>query len=499
MNRNVFVPLALAAAFALILFNSACAVPLAPEYDVNKQTVDVHFVSSATPELEIRSAYTIQNTGTTPLEFVDVDFPNGKVFGLTGVRVTIDGQPASANPLPAEYQSSLPDALRIAFGSPWPQKQRHELVIEYAFRAPVLAGPRITLGADNFHLGTHGWQPVLIPPNHVLSPEPVRPVKSQYTVRVPSDFLVVARGSLNGRKPSGAEAEYRYKLGANDFNIYVVAGRYVDSAAGRKDAVGFWAAKPLSENPAHAQSEIAAAWAAMEKQFGPLDKNLRAAHIVESEGFGAEGPGTTGATALWFPGGALVNSGALALGVNSSEFLTYATQAIAQGWFSNKVYPASNAEIGIGGGLGGYATIVIDESRGGVTARRARIADYIRYYDGAVKALDGQQKDGKQLTEKPIVATLPDDPYVQRKVGLMKAPLFYAALEDQCGGEQVRKGIVNMMNIMAGQEVDFEVLRSSVEYACGKNLAATFRVWLNNPGIPQDFRAQYSAAGAANQ
>ena len=55
-----------------------------------------------------------------------------------------------------------------------------------------------------------------------------------------------------------------------------------------------------------------------------------------------------------------------------------------------------------------------------------------------------------------------------------------------------------MMNIMAGQEVDFEVLRSSIEYACGKNLASTFRAWLNNPGIPQDFRAQYSTA-APNQ
>jgi hypothetical protein len=497
LNRNAFVPLALAAALALILFNSACAVPLAPEYDVNKQTVDVHFVASTTPELAIRSTYTIQNTGTTPLDFIDVDFPNVKVFGLTGVRVTIDGQPASANPLPAEYQASLPDALRIAFASPWPQKQRHELVIEYSFRAPILAGTRITLNADNFHLGTHGWQPVLIPPNHVLSPEPIRPVKSQYTVRVPSDFLVVARGSLNGRKQSGTEAEYRYKLGPNDFNIYVVAGRYVDSAAGRKDAVSFWTAKPLPESPAHAESEIAAAWAAMEKQFGPLDRNVRVAHIVESEGFGAEGPGTDGATALSFPGGALVNPAALTLGVNSDEFLNDVMQAVAAGWFSNKVYPASGAEIGIGGGLAGYATIVIDESRGGAFARRARIAGYLHRYDQSVKALDGQLKDGKQVTEEPIVATMPEDPYAQRQISLAKAPLFYAALDDQCAGESVRKGIVNMMNIMAAQEVDFKVLRSSIEYACGKNLAATFRAWLNNPGIPPDFRAQYST-GAAN-
>jgi phage tail protein X len=492
--RRALVSLALVAVIALIFFTSGCAVPLAPEYDVKRQTEDVHFVTSGSPELQIRSTYTLQNTGTAPLDFIDVDFPNEKVFGRTGVEVTIDGKSASANPLPAEYQAALPDALRIPFPSPLGVKDRHELVIEYAFRAPVLSGPQITLNADNFHLGTRGWLPVMIPPSHVLSPEPVRPDKTQYTIRVPNDFLVVARGARAGSKKDGAETKYRYKLGPNDFNIYVVAGRYVDSASGGKDAVSFWTATPLTEAPTHADSEIAAAWAVMEKQFGPLDKNVRAAHVVESEGFGPQGPNTDGATALSFPGGALVNPAALALGVNSDKFLSFATQAVAEGWFSNKVYPASNAAIGIGGGLAGYATIVIDEARGGDAARRARIAGYIRQYDEALQNLASQEKDGKPLTEESIAATLPDDPYAQRAVSLAKAPLLFAALADQCGGEKVRKGIVNMMNIMAGQEVDYEVLRSAIEQTCEKDIAATFRVWLNRTGIPQDFRARYAAA-----
>ena len=493
MIRRALVSLALVAVLALIFLTSGCAVPLAPEYDVKKQAEDVHFVASGAPELQIRSTYTLQNTGTAPLEYIDVDFPNEKVFGRTGLTVTIDGKPTAASPLPAEYQTNLPDALRIAFPSPFAVKDRHELVIEYTFRAPVLSGPRITLNADNFHLGTRGWLPVMIPPNHVLSPEPVRPDKTQYSIRVLNDFLVVARGARSGSKKDGAETEYRYKLGPGDFNIFVVAGRYVDSASGSKDAVNFWTAKPLAESPARAGSEIAAAWAVMEKQFGPLDKNIRAAHVVESEGFGPRGPNADGATALSFPGGALVNPAALALGVDTSKFLSFTTQAIAEGWFSNKVYPASNAAIGISGGLAGYATIVIDEARGGDTARRARIASYIRQYDEAVRNLAGQEKDGEPLKEESLAATFPDDPYAQRAVGLAKAPLLYSALDDQCGGEKVHKGIVNMMNIMAGQEVDYEILRSAIEQTCGKDLAATFRVWLNSTGIPQDFRARYAA------
>jgi hypothetical protein len=478
---------------AAILFNSGCAVPLAPEYDVKKETVSIHFTGAAgsPPELQIRSVYSIENTGTAPLDFMDVDLPNEKVFGRTDLKFSLDGKPVAASALPADQQFSLPEAMRVPFGAPLDKKARRELAIEYTFRTPVLSGTQITLNAADFHLGTHGWEPVLLPPRHVLSPEPIRPEKREYSVTVPSDFRIVARGKSAGTKKSGSETEYRFKLNAADFNIYVVAGRYVDSAK-NGDVVSFWTTQPISDDPTHAAGEIAAAWAVMEKQFGPLDKNLKTAHVVESEGFGLNGVDTQGATALPFPGGALVNPPALALGVNSDQFLSLSTQAVAAGWFSNKVYPVSNDVIGISGGLAGYATIVIDEARGGDQARRTRIADYIHRYDRAVHDLAGQQKDGKPLEEEPIVATLPDDPYAQRAVGLAKAPLFYAALDDECGGEPVRKGLVSMMNIMAGQEVDFKVMRSSIEFTCKKDLAGTFRAWLNNTGLPAGFREKYT-------
>jgi hypothetical protein len=476
--------------FAAIFFNSGCAVPLAPEYDVKKETVGIHFTAAAAsaPELQIRSVYSIENTGTTALDFMDVDLPNPKVFGRTDLKFSLDGKPVSASPLPADQRFSLPDAMRIPFGTPLDKKSRRELTIEYTFRTPVLSGTQITLNPADFHLGTRGWEPNLLPPRHVLSPEPIRPEKREYSVTVPSDFRIVARGKSAGTKKSGAETEYRFKLSAADFNIYVVAGRYVDSAK-NGDAVSFWTHDPLKDDPVHAAGEVAGAWAVMEKQFGLLDKNVRTAHVVESEGFGLNGVDTT---ALAFPGGALVNPPAVGLGVNSDQFLSLATQAVAAGWFSNKVYPASNDVIGISGGLAGYATIVIDEARGGDSARRTRIADYIHRYDKAVRDLAGQQKDGKSLEEEPIVATLPDDSYAQRAIGLAKAPLFYAALDDQCGGEPVRKGLVSMMNIMAGQEVDFKVMRSSIEYTCKKDLAGTFRAWLNNTGLPVGFREKYA-------
>jgi hypothetical protein len=494
LSRNRTALAALILLTVAILCNSGCAVPLAPEYDVKKETVVINFTggtSGSQPELKIRTTYSIENTGTTPLDFMDVDLPNAKVFGRTNLAVELDKKPVIISPLPPDQQFSLPDAMRIPFGSPLEKNSRRELKIEYTFRAPVLSGTQITLNPGDFHLGTRGWEPVPLPPRHVLSPEPIRPLKREYSVTVPSDFVLVARGKSAGMKKSGAETEYHFKLNASDFNIYVVAGRYAESAKSG-DAASFWTHDALAQDPAHAAQEIAGAWAVMEKQFGPLDKNVHTAHIVESEGFGLNGVDTEGATALAFPGGALVNPPALALGVNSDQFLNLATQALASGWFSNKVYPTSNDVIGISGGLAGYATIVIDEARGGAQARTTRIADYIHRYDKAVRDLAGQQKDGKPLEEEPIVATLPDDPYAERAVGLAKAPLFYAALDDECGGEPVRKGLVSMMDIMAGQEVDFEVMRSSIEYTCKKDLVGTFRAWLNNTGLPAGFREKYA-------
>ena len=182
-------------------------MPLAPEYDVKKETVAIHFIGGAgsQPELQIRSIYCIENTGTAPLDFMDVDLPNEKIFGRANLAVQLEGNPVIVSPLPPDQQFSLPDAMRIPFGSPLEKKSRRELTIDYTFRAPVLSGTQITLNPADFHLGPRGWEPVLLPPRHVLSPEPIRPLKREYSVTVPSDFLLVARGKSAGTKKSGAK------------------------------------------------------------------------------------------------------------------------------------------------------------------------------------------------------------------------------------------------------------------------------------------------------
>jgi hypothetical protein len=218
----------------------------------------------------------------------------------------------------------------------------------------------------------------------LLAPYPNRPDLSVYTVRVPADFLVLARGTSKGKKKDDGEIEYRFQLDKGDLPPYVVAGRYVAAPQDRRSgSAAFWTIQPLKDDPGPAAEQITAAWATLEKTFGPLDKNITAPHIVESAGLRGHSSSDDGPLAAAFPGGAVVNSAAVALGAGNEQFLDIVTHALAHNWFGDEMYPAPDAALGMGEGLPEYATVVIDEARNGPAARRGRILQYLRRYDEA--------------------------------------------------------------------------------------------------------------------
>jgi hypothetical protein len=330
------------------------------------------------------------------------------------------------------------------------------------------------------------------PPNRVLAPYPARPAKTFYTVRVPDNFLILAGGIPAGRKKNGGETEYRFELRKDDLPAYIVAGRYVDSSTRGKSAdksdVSFWTLQPLQGDPAAAAQRIGAAWSALQKDFGPLDKNIPRPHIVESPELRARSGEENRSAAASFPGGALVNSSALALGFESDELTLEINQALAHSWFGVEMYPAPDAAVGIGEGLPNYATIVVDEASGGEPARRRRIRQFLDAYESAVK-----QYAGTPNSEQSIITTMLYDPFPRRRIAAAKAALFFVALEDAYGEAPVRSGLAQVVALLRGKEVGFSDLRAALELTTGKNLADPFRVWLYSTGIPQDFRDRYAA------
>jgi hypothetical protein len=476
----------------LLLCATSCTVPLAPGYRILKESREVRFVQGPPPELHVHTAYTLQNSGTSDLSFIDVIFPNEKLYGRAGLRVEWNGHEVTAEKLPEEYQQQYPDTLRLRCDPPWPRKEQRTLNIDYTFASPAEQNARITLAADNFHLGSRGWIPLPQPPNRVLAPYPERPPKTFYTVRVPENFLVLACGAPAGKKKDGGEIAYRFELRKDVLPPCIAAGRYMDSSPGGqssdKSGASFWTLQPLQGDSAAAEQRFVAAWSVLQRDFGPLNKNMLRPYVVESPDLRASSGEENQSAAAGFPGGALVNSRALALGLRSDEVALEIERALAQSWFGYEVYPAPNAAVGIGEGLPDYATIVIEEASGGEPARRRRIRQLLSVYETGV-----QQSTGTANAEKSVVATTLDDPFAQRRIAAAKTALFFIALEDANGEAPVRSGLAEVVALLRGKEVGYDDLRAAVEHSAGKNLDAPFRLWLYNKGIPQDFRDRYAA------
>jgi hypothetical protein len=498
-----FAILALAA-----LCGSSCAVPIAPGYQIRSESLAVQFVppgrndassNSASPDgaslndasLRVRAEYALLNSGNSDLKFVDTALPSRQTFGASSVLVEVDGREVAPQELPSTDAPTGQEAFRIALDPAWEQKQARRLNIEYMLSSPADSGARITLGADNFHLGSRGWFPVLEPPKHILSSTPKRPKQFDYTVRVPASFLIIAAGRQAKRKSDGDENEYRFAMEKEDLNPYIVAGKYTKSPGKHKqDEAIFWTLQPLKDAPAQAQGTIEAIWESLQKEFGPLDarapgKNPRGPYIIEAPTLRGHYPGEipdqSGAAAASFPNGAIVNSSALAPGTGSGAFTEIISHAFAHDWFGDEIYPAPESALGLGEGLPEYATIVVDEDLHGEDARRASVQQFLHEYD-----------DARRLApEKPLIATMLTDPAGPRRIALAKAPLFFIALEDACGKTAMQGGLARMVTLLRGQDADYNSLRSALEESSGKNLATIFRAWLNDTDIPADFRARY--------
>jgi hypothetical protein len=470
--------------FAVCLCN--CAPPIAPGYQVLKESREIHFLPGATPTLQIQTTYTLVNSGNSDLNFVDVTLPVAATYGRTDLRAELDGHPTEFQDLPPELQFDSPNDSRISLGSAWKQDEKHDLTVEYSFRSPSGIGSSITLGENDFHIGWRGAFAVLEPPKHLLAPFPKRPGEVYYDLRVPADYRVLARGVPAGKKNDGGEVDYRYRLRAPDLAPFAVGGRYVESTPLGASGPTFWTFQPISVDRATA-SAIQDAWNTLESNYGPLDKNIREPHIVEVSDLREHTTGEEGPAVATFPGGALVNAAALAqeaqgMQAQGAAFLEEVSHALAHNWFGDQIYAAPDATVGLGEGLPEYATITIDEARGGEAARRRRIQEYIAQYDSALT----------RGTEQTLAVAQLTDPPAQRRIALAKAPLFFAALEDECGATAMQSSLKEIVTLLRGQEVGYPEIRSALERASGKNLAPTFRLWLNEKGIPEDFRARYA-------
>ena len=189
---------------------TACNSPISPGYQIEKQEIEVRFISSPAQALHLRATYRLKNSGSAPLDSLDADLPSDSSLGLQNLRITLDGHPVSPT-----FSS---DIARILFSASWPIKSARSLIIEYDFAPPD------QLTKDAFYLLPNNWYPALLPPKHLLArADP--PDKWDLRVRVPEGFLVHASGTPRGSSRSGSERIFRFTQHPNDFRPFILTGR----------------------------------------------------------------------------------------------------------------------------------------------------------------------------------------------------------------------------------------------------------------------------------
>lgn len=466
--------------FAALLLLGACAVPFAPGYQIEQQHMEVRYVAAPPVNLHIRATYRLKNTGTADLDFLEVVLPDEQTFGRQNLRAQVDGREVAVE----RDADSASRSMHIRLAPSWAQKQRRSLVFEYDLAPAPPGHATLAVNDGSFHIRDAAAFPILRPPKGFFAKGGEHPTEITLAFRVPTDFRVFAGGRERGSQRRSGETEARFRLAKKEPDSFVVAGRYQEkevSAGGGR--VIFWSFEPLEADQAQAAAtRLAATFETYRTAFGPIEKIPPPVRMIETHArLIQQADSSEDAAGVAIPAGALLNRQAFALGITSDAFLDLAEHELANTWFGQAIVPRRRVEPALGEGLIEYAVLVAAEARGGEAARRAQVALLLRRFD----------ESRKQAADKPLLRIEPSDPFEQRIFGYSKGALFFVALEDQYGKENVRRALSRLVSSLRGEHFGFAALMSTLELETGQKLGEFFRLWLDQTGIPAEVRSRY--------
>jgi hypothetical protein len=412
---------------------------------------------------------------------MEVRLPDGPTFGSRNLRVTIDGHavsPQSASDTDSRLMSAPLDPV-------WKRNQPRQIVTEWDLMPEPDGRGTVAASGEAFYVADETALPLWQAPSGVFARGGPNPLNAMLTVIAPPDFRVLAPGKPLKPAMAGGLIAHRYQIRPrDDFRPYVVAGRYLEqNVPTRQGDVSFWTLQPINAQQAQtAAARLAGSMQAFAGFFGIVTETGTPVHVVEALGdlpseFGAQGDAGGGS----FPGGVLLDHRALTQGLANESILELAEYELARTWFGWRVRPAPETQILMGRGVGLFGLIVAAERRSPDERRRMVALLLDRYDESRRIAAD------RQLLEPPAGYSR-----AERISTGYRAALFFVALEDLCGRDNLSEAFKEIVRARGGDVVADEELRAATEATYGHDLAAMFRAWLNHPGIPDDFRARYS-------
>lgn len=464
---------------ALALWASSCAVPLGPGYTIEKQTVNVSFVSDPDPRIIVEANYDLRNTGTQPLSSLELRLPGPRRFHVKQFHAEWGGAP-----LQMEVSTgAVPRARVLSLPAPWAARESRHLRLSFEVQRPVAGESQLNFAADAFYLPAEGWNPELLPAQGMFGTGGIPPKKWKLSVRVPRGFLIHASGHEGKTARGNGEKTVLFIQHPKDHYPFVLAGQYT---AARFESAGqtiyIWARDSQDQAALRqTQESLTRAITAYDAAFGARRKDARVVWIVECPVEGSCAPRLSPAmTRLLLPQDrsvaevASLDSVLVDLSTGFSGVSVAAAPSLAASWL-------------------GY----------GQNPRFWEQDPPLSALPAFAAALGREAVEGPQVRNEIIrraVAAIPPDARApqsgQETLSREKSLLFFYALQDQYGQQAFSRALRHMIQARRERGFELDDLIASLEQETHQDVAAFVRLWLKHPGIPQEFRARYASDAA---
>jgi hypothetical protein len=476
---------------ALALFSfllTGCAVPLGPGFRLQSRQMTWSEAAPPASRIHVRVSDRLQNVGNRDLTYLDVNLAPAIVAGNSTLIVRVNGQP----PASLGAASAGPDApLRLHFDPPWRAGQTYEIVLEYDCRPDPVRGGVASASPQGLYFAAPRALPSWIIPVGVFASAEVLERDERVEITLPSNFKVLTLGRQQRRRARDGSVLYRLRTSGQEFPAFLIAGPHEEQIVSTQNgSITFWVLEPLDAAPLQsAANRLAASAATFTRLFGPIGEEPPLLHIVETPA-GVVPPTTVdpAISAASFPYGVLLDGRAFAQGISNEAVLRAAEGQLVRTWFGWRLPVRPEVETFLGNGLSLFSVALAAGAREGPQALHAEIQRMLAAYDRARSAgeLGSLLRSPSEFTPE------------QRAAVAYRGALFLAALRDSAGPENFERAGRRLQDALAGRGLYLALddLRSALEGATGNDLADIFRLWLNQPDIPAEFRARYGSASA---
>lgn len=469
--------------FALaIIFLSGCSVALGPGYLIQKQDLELHFVSSPEPHLAVHCTYHLLNSGNQPLHSLRIVVPAADAFHRSATSAQWNGHSVGIQNVSPASPSDTGDTVDLQLPEPWPVKHKRTLILDYKLSTGFHLGGYLAVGPETFFVFSESWNPSLLPAKHLFAAGGVPPKKWTLSVRVPSGFLVHASGIAGKRKSAGSEWLYSFIQQRGQFAPFAAGGKYVEREASENgQRILFWTLQPIDTAAAQSAADSVASRAHYyELEYGPSTKDSHTLRLLEcpvpSKTFGC---GT-------LPETILVHQAWIARGLKDKEFYDDVNFELAYTWFGGVSRVRFDESPLPMDAVAPYAGWEAQARAEGDDARAVRIRSLLSDFD----------KDSADCKEKIILPLAPGEYGCSYSLAWTKSALFFFALEDEFGRPQLHQALKSMIQDRRGADFGLQDLISALDSETHQPQGPFVRHWLKHSGIPDDFRARYSMAGA---